>query len=86
MYKDSISLKKKGGFLNKYRFKLISFYLKKWVLNNVKIKRLIQLSILKLVDNNSYQGKRHLRKLPVRGQRTRTNANSQYIFKDVLIF
>jgi small subunit ribosomal protein S13 len=37
------------------------------------LKRLISLNIKRLIDINSFRGKRHLKGLPVRGQRTRTN-------------
>jgi small subunit ribosomal protein S13 len=37
------------------------------------LKRLISLNIKRLIDIQSFRGKRHLKGLPVRGQRTRTN-------------
>lgn len=37
------------------------------------LKRLISLNIKRLIDINSIRGRRHLKGLPVRGQRTRTN-------------
>lgn len=37
------------------------------------LKRLISLNIKRLVEINSVRGRRHLKGLPVRGQRTRTN-------------
>lgn len=37
------------------------------------LKRLVSLNIKRLIDINSFKGKRHLKGLPVRGQRTRTN-------------
>ena len=37
------------------------------------LRRIISLNIKHLIDINSYRGKRHLKGLPVRGQRTRTN-------------
>jgi small subunit ribosomal protein S13 len=37
------------------------------------LKRLISMNIKRLIDINSYRGRRHLKGLPVRGQRTRTN-------------
>ena len=37
----------------------------------------VQLSIKRLVDINSYRGTRHRNGLPVRGQRTRTNARTR---------
>ncbi|BBA85244.1 30S ribosomal protein S13 [endosymbiont of Sipalinus gigas] len=40
------------------------------------LKRDISLNIKRLIDINSYRGLRHKKKLPVRGQRTRTNAKT----------
>ena len=37
------------------------------------LKRLITSNIKRLIDINSFRGRRHLKGLPVRGQRTRTN-------------
>ena len=39
----------------------------------VDLKRLISLNIKRLIDINCFKGRRHLKGLPVRGQRTRTN-------------
>ncbi len=41
------------------------------------LRREIQLSIKRLIDLGSYRGMRHRRGLPVRGQRTRTNARTR---------
>nr|BBH43085.1 ribosomal protein S13 [Spumella sp. NIES-1846] len=41
------------------------------------LKRLIYLHIQNLIDIKSYRGIRHEKNLPVRGQRTRTNAKTQ---------
>lgn len=37
------------------------------------LKRIRSLTIKRLIEINSFRGRRHLRGLPVRGQRTRTN-------------
>jgi small subunit ribosomal protein S13 len=37
------------------------------------LKRIISLNIKRLIEINSVRGRRHLKGLPVRGQRTRTN-------------
>jgi small subunit ribosomal protein S13 len=37
------------------------------------LKRLVSLNIKRLIDISSFRGRRHLKGLPVRGQRTRTN-------------
>jgi small subunit ribosomal protein S13 len=41
------------------------------------LRRDTQLSIKRLIDLNSYRGSRHRRNLPVRGQRTHTNARTR---------
>ncbi len=41
------------------------------------LRREIELNIKRLVDINSYRGLRHRRQLPVRGQRTSTNARTR---------
>jgi len=40
------------------------------------LKRLVSLNIKRLIDINSFRGRRHLKGLPVRGQRTRTNSRT----------
>jgi len=37
----------------------------------------ISMNIKRLIDNGSYRGSRHRRSLPVRGQRTKTNARTR---------
>ena len=41
------------------------------------LRREVQMNIKRLVDIGSYRGLRHRRNLPVRGQRTRTNARTR---------
>lgn len=41
------------------------------------LRREVQLSIKRLMDIGSYRGLRHRKGLPVRGQRTRTNARTR---------
>jgi len=41
------------------------------------LRRDTQLAIKRLIDLNSYRGNRHRRGLPVRGQRTHTNARTR---------
>lgn len=41
------------------------------------LRREVQLSVKRLIDLNTYRGVRHKRGLPVRGQRTRTNARTR---------
>lgn len=41
------------------------------------LKSEVQMNIKRLIDIGTYRGKRHRRGLPVRGQRTRTNARTR---------
>ena len=41
------------------------------------VRKLISLNIKRLIEVGSYRGMRHSRSLPVRGQRTRTNARTR---------
>jgi small subunit ribosomal protein S13 len=49
------------------------------------LRRFNALSIKRLNEINSYKGKRHRNNLPVRGQRTRTNARSRRGSKKTVI-
>jgi small subunit ribosomal protein S13 len=59
---NSNDISKLRDFLEKSEFKLEG-----------DLKREIKLNIKRLIDINCFRGKRHLKGLPVRGQRTRTN-------------
>lgn len=41
------------------------------------LRREVQMNVKRLMDIGAYRGLRHRRSLPVRGQRTRTNARTQ---------
>jgi small subunit ribosomal protein S13 len=55
--------------------------IEKYIDENLKVegdlRREIQANIRRLIDIQCYRGIRHLRKLPVWGQRTRTNARTR---------
>jgi small subunit ribosomal protein S13 len=55
--------------------------LRDYISSNAKVegdlRREVQMNIKRLVDIGSYRGLRHRRNLPVRGQRTRTNARTR---------
>jgi small subunit ribosomal protein S13 len=55
--------------------------LRDYITQNFKVegdlRREVQLNIKRLVEIGSYRGLRHRRNLPVRGQRTRTNARTR---------
>lgn len=63
--------------LNYYNINLIIFLLKGLILSDTRIKRNIDFNINHLIIINCYKGLRHKFNLPTRGQRTRTNANTQ---------
>jgi len=50
--------------------------LSKWALEG-DLRREVSMNIKRLMDLGSYRGMRHRRGLPVRGQRTRTNARTR---------
>lgn len=83
-YKSNLIINKLGlsypffGFnLNLYNINVILYLLKGLILSDVRIKRVIENNITRLININSYKGSRHKLLLPVRGQRTRTNAGTQ---------
>lgn len=41
-----------------------------------ELRRIVRQNIARLIDIKAYRGIRHLKKLPVRGQRTRTNSRT----------
>lgn len=55
--------------------------LREYITTNYKVegdlRREVQLNIKRLIEIGSYRGLRHRRNLPVRGQRTRTNARTR---------
>jgi small subunit ribosomal protein S13 len=55
--------------------------LRDYISQNFKVegdlRREVQLNIKRLIEIGSYRGLRHRRNLPVRGQRTRTNARTR---------
>lgn len=56
--------------------------IKKYINNNCKIegelRREIKNNIMRLKEIKSYRGERHMRNLPVRGQRTKTNSRTAH--------
>ncbi len=55
--------------------------LREFIDRNVKVegelRREVDMNIKRLIEINCYRGQRHRRNLPVRGQRTRTNARTR---------
>ena len=58
----------------------------RYEISNLKIegelRREVKLSIKRLIDLGTYRGNRHKKGLPVRGQRTRTNARTRKNLKN----
>ncbi len=75
--KLGISYPSLGYNLNSYSINMILFLLKGLVLSDARIKRVIDNNITRLLNIESYRGSRHKLLLPVRGQRSRTNAGTQ---------
>jgi small subunit ribosomal protein S13 len=66
-----------AGDLNTYYKDILFYYLEFFIMSQAYIDRYITLNIKKLIDLYTYKGIRHQACLPVHGQRTRTNANTQ---------
>jgi len=62
---------------NLYHYSLLFFLLDGFTWLSVRIKREVNRRINLLILNKSYKGFRHFFFLPVRGQRTRTNAKTR---------
>jgi len=63
--------------INTYRFYLLSTLLDSYSWLDVRIKNYVYSKIKNYYDIKSYRGLRHNDSLPVRGQRTRTNASTK---------
>lgn len=73
----SIPLNAKLSDLNEVQKLEISQYIKQNLIIEDKLKKLIKNNIEKYISNSSVRGFRHRNNLPVRGQRTHTNAKTQ---------
>uniref|UniRef100_A0A1B6D7W3 Small ribosomal subunit protein uS13 n=1 Tax=Clastoptera arizonana TaxID=38151 RepID=A0A1B6D7W3_9HEMI len=72
---SNIDINKKTCNLNDYELSKIRKEIYKYSIEG-ELKREIFINIKRLIDIKSYRGMRHILKLPVRGQRTRTNAKT----------
>ena len=63
--------------LNEDQLARINSILDKGYVTEGALRRVIQQNIQRLKEIGSYRGSRHRRSLPVRGQRTRTNARTR---------
>ena len=73
----SIDPQKKAGGLTEDEIARINNHLDKDHVIEGALRRVVQQNIARLRDIHSYRGMRHRRGLPVRGQRTRTNARTR---------
>jgi len=84
-YYKAILISSKIGFsypynlnlLNIYNFNVLIFVLDNLTWLENRIKREIDLNIKRLIEIQTLKGARHKDRLPVYGQRTRTNARTQ---------
>jgi len=70
-----LNINQKLNLIKNSNFYNINIYIEKLKLNNFKLKKLKNIQKLKNVNN--YRGMRHVKNLPVRGQRTKTNAKTR---------
>ena len=68
---------KKADELTPKEINRIEKYLESKVEVEGELRRKIQTNVKRLIEIGAYRGMRHQRKLPVRGQRTRTNARTR---------
>jgi small subunit ribosomal protein S13 len=74
--KVGIAWNKKMGDLSETELDMIREELKKYIIEG-DLRRDVSGNIKRLQDIGSYRGSRHKKKLPVRGQRTKTNARTR---------
>ncbi|XZR52960.1 MAG: ribosomal protein uS13 [Candidatus Carsonella ruddii] len=74
--KLNISYQKKSFYLKKNEIESISNFVKTLIVEN-DLKILIKENLKKIVNLNSFKSFRHKKKLPCRGQRTKTNAKTR---------
>jgi len=70
--------------INLYGYLVLIYILDFFTWLEVRVKRIIFQNIKNLYKIGSYKGLRHKDSLPVRGQRTRTNASTKKRYKIVL--
>lgn len=72
-----IDLNKRVSELNENELALIRQYIEKSYKTEGDLRREVAMSIKRLIDIKCYRGRRHIAKLPVRGQRSKTNARTR---------
>lgn len=74
--KLNIDRNKKIKDLTSYEVQILRIFLNFFIVD-IELRKNLNLSLKKLIENKSYKGKRLLLNLPVNGQRTRTNAKTR---------
>jgi len=74
--KTSIDMNKRAKDLTSDELSKLKEYIEKNYKIEGELKQIIKQNILMLKDLGAYRGSRHARKLPVRGQRTKTNSRT----------
>ena len=72
-----VDLNKRAKDLNEKEISNITTVIQKTVKVEGDLRREVQQNIKRLMDIRCYRGTRHLKSLPVRGQRTHTNARTR---------
>lgn len=73
---SKVELGKKAGSLTSEEINRIQNFAEKNFPVEGELRQLIKKNITRLKDLKTYRGLRHLRRLPVRGQRTKTNSRT----------
>ena len=75
--KSGVDPKKKAGALDANEVNALRKVIESGFAVEGDLRREVQMNIKRLVDLGSYRGQRHRKGLPVRGQRTKTNARTR---------
>jgi len=76
-FKCGLNLKSKIGDVDDHIFRIILKELKQNIIVDVDLEKDIQTNLKLKKSLNCYQGFRHVKNLPVRGQRTHTNGKTK---------
>lgn len=74
--KLNLNINKKTYLLNNEEIILIKEFIKNLIIEN-DLRIFIKENLKRIINLNSYKSSRHLKKLPCRGQRTKTNAKTR---------
>ena len=77
LHDANVDVAKRAGALSADEVNRIRLIIEKNYTIEGELRRAIGSNIKRLTDIKTYRGSRHVRKLPVRGQRTRTNSRTR---------